>query len=131
MSAVGDLMTCGCRAQGTIQMPGEKAKPGCGLHWCSEPWVNGPDLAGRLARCSDGNGDHGEVPSSTDLAFFKYLGPGSPEAAEMCKCGYLLVAHQWNHGRVSPEPIKCKVGGFAARGPLEFDRYYCGCRGWD
>jgi hypothetical protein len=88
-----------------------------------------PNLEGRFANC--GYPGHGKMPSSTDLAFFDYRGPGSAWATLHCKCGYHLVAHKHNPDRVSPDPIKCRFGGFVERGPAEFDSYYCGCRGWD
>lgn len=85
---------------------------------------NPPDLSGRMARCSCGN----KQPSRLDLPFFEYCGPGSRESLNICTCGYAFVAH-------TPEVMErnkaLKCNNFTPRGPLEFDRQYCGCRGWD
>lgn len=118
----GQLMKCGCVSQGVMTaIKGvmlDKPIPACVVHDCSEPADAKPDLTGRTATCSG----HAPKPSSFDLAFFEFLGAGSRNATEICKCGYTKIAH--DNGRV-----KCKQ--FIARGPAEFDRYYCGCRGWD
>ena len=87
----------------------------------------------RMARCSCGR----TVPSSPDLAFFEDCGPGSKVATGSCVCGYYECAHDpaymaknvSSNRRTVVEQGKC--GGFRARGPLEDDRYYCGCWGWD
>ncbi len=93
-----------------------------------------PDLSGRQAICTCKR----TVPSSMDLAFFEYRGPGSRVAAETCKCGYARCAHDPeqmarnvpNNRKTVIELGKCK--GFEARGAYEFDAYYCGhCHGWD
>lgn len=115
-------MKCGCVAQGVLTSKGgvalDKPIPACVVHDCTEI-ADKPDLSGRMAKCCDKSQVR---PSSFDLAFFEYQGPGSRESTEMCKCGYHLVAH--TSGR-----SKCKT--FVARGPREFDRYYCGHAGWD
>lgn len=82
------------------------------------------DLAGRTAKCSCGN----MSPSSLSLPFFEYWGPGSREALNICQCGYAFVAHT---PEVMDRNKKLTCTAFVARGPREFDRYYCGCRGWD
>lgn len=88
-------------------------------------------LAGRQARCdcgklcpSDGPapGFKGEAP------FFVYRGPGSKEALDTCRCGYASVAHT-PEVRARNRALKCET--FEARGPSEFDSFYCGCRGCD
>ena len=80
-------------------------------------------------------------PSSLEqqgrLAFFEYRGPGSRYATALCKCGFSTTAHDPeamarnvpNNRLTVIERGKCE--GFQARGPHEFDSYYCGCRGWD
>ncbi len=83
-----------------------------------------PDLTGRTAKCSCGNAN----PSSTKLPFFEYCGPGSRTATDICKCGYAAVAHT-PEVMARNKALKCTT--FEARGPLQFDRQYCGCRGWD
>jgi hypothetical protein len=56
------------------------------------------------------------------LCGFEYQGEGSERAATICgHCGLHKGAHPH---------MRCEKG-FEARGPLDFDTYYCGCRGWD
>ena len=123
-----NLMKCGHSATGTDAKTGSPCCLICiGLDPRAEE-INDqpPSLSGRLARCSCGN----TQPSSISLAFFEYLGAGSREALEHCKCGYEVKVHSL------PRPLPTHLRGrlcdtFTARGPSEFDRYYCGCRGWD
>lgn len=86
-------------------------------------------LAGRTARCTCGREcpSEGPMPGFKDIAFLEYLGPGSKHAVASCSCGYAEVAHT-AEVRARNSYI-CEA--FAARGPHEFDSYYCGCRGWD
>lgn len=93
--------------------------------------VEAPDLTTRTARCHCGRIEPSSKSADGSLAFFEYRGLGSRLATEQCKCGYYEIAHKYESGRVSPEPIDCKAGGFAPHGPHEFDSYYCGCDGWD
>lgn len=84
------------------------------------------DLTGRRARCQCGH----EADSTTPgLAFLEYQGPGSKYATESCQCGYSLVAHEPVNPVTGRPGISDHV--FESRGPAEFDRFYCGCRGWD
>lgn len=69
-----------------------------------------------------------EKPSSKALPFFEFRGEGSREATEHCKCGYTLGCHDAAHPHVLKQ---CTEPTPTARGPQEFDRFYCGCRGWD
>lgn len=187
------LMKCGCVAQGTCSgrngVVFDPPVPACVIHDCIEV-CESPDLSGRVARCAYKCGS--ERTSSLDLAFFEYLGDGSPESQNRCKCGFFWIAHQprWRakikvirrwfaHERYesvekkefhAPEelksagaergadffrsmmgehhreetrvisveiisieqvqnPLKCK--SFQAIGPQKFDKYYCGCEGWN
>lgn len=100
--------------------------PACAICDCDEV-VERPDLAGREAACG---AKCPVVPSSFDLAFFEYLGPGSVKSFRVCKhCGYFEEAHtdeiRAKHKRGAP----CET--FEQHGPWEHDRYYCGCKGWD
>lgn len=93
-----------------------------------------PDLKGRSAKCHCG-----AVKPSGDVVkwAFTYTGTGSPGAAEICKCGYHFIAHTVegmagnapSNRRTVIEQGKCS--GFVARGPLEFDRFWCGCGNTD
>ena len=86
---------------------------------------NNPELAGRRARCSYCKNTE---PSSTALAFFEFCGEGSRHATEGCKCGYTVPAHT---PEVMARNNRLTCTDFTPRGPAEFDRYYCGCRGFD
>lgn len=86
------LMKCGCVSQGHRVL--EEARiPACLVHDCIEVADETPDLAGRTAQCTYLPHGHAPKPSSLDLAFFVYRGPGSPEATDKCKCGYSRTAH--------------------------------------
>lgn len=112
-----------------------------------------PELVGRLARCayyggekprgfysssSCGNGRDGtkcmcERPSSRDLAFFEFCGDGSRDAL-LCKhCGMMPTAHGDGLGPCrNPGMRKHRPGTvYEAQGDRGFDRFYCGCHGWD
>jgi len=107
----------------------DKGRPVCpicfGLHPGAEVVEDDrPSLEGRQALCVYKFGrkgqQHSPVPSSWDLPFFEYCGPGSPAAEEYCKCGY----HESAHGKCADACDK-----FEPQGPLPYDRYYCGCWG--
>ena len=96
------------------------------------------NLEGREARCGCGT----TCPSSLDLTFFEFRGDGSALALVFCTCGYHAVAHDPTAEHMARkegkstryENIMKRVGGvheFTPRGAQEFDRFYCGCRGWD
>jgi len=111
------------------------------------------DLTGRRARCayygqpparrgSYGGGNecnYGqstapkctcEQPSAKDLPFFEFCGEGSQDATHCKHCGYYEVAHHpINPLTGRPNNLKCK--GYEPRGGAQFDRFYCGCHGWD
>lgn len=123
------LMQCGDVAQaicGTAHFGLEADHPSCVVHAVSRaactPSTITPNLEGRRARCGCGS----TQPSSLSLAFFEFLGEGSPDSYRSCgNCGYYETAH-------SPDVKNRNVcKGFTPRGSQEFDRYYCGCRGWD
>jgi hypothetical protein len=126
------MMGCGHRANG-ITGTGEPCCVICyGVHAESITVVGEPDLTGRMARCSCGK----TVPSDASeyrLAFFEYRGPGSRQAVDSCKnCGYSKVAHTQEPTRTQQNVVfNGKCSGFEPRGAMEFDTYYCGCRGWD
>lgn len=82
------------------------------------------DLTKRTAKCGCGRTE----PSSKALAFFEYCGPGSRDALDICTCGYASVAHT-PEVMARNKALKCTT--FTARGPRDFDRFYCGCWGWD
>lgn len=80
-----------------------------------------PNLTGRKARCVCNCGK--EEDSSVDLAFFEYCGEGSPNA-KLCKhCHVVEKAHgvEGTTACDNYEPI----------GDIGYDKFYCGCRGWD
>jgi hypothetical protein len=139
------MMKCGCAAQGHRVMKDDSRIPACLIHDCVEPAASAPDLTDRKARCayygkstakrgSYGGGNecnYGqsesptctcEQPSSPKLPFFEYCGDGSTEAKK-CKCGYYESAHK------PDSSIRCRK--FEPHGGHEFDKFYCGCHGWD
>lgn len=120
------VMKCGCTSQSVITaikgVKLDKPIPSCFIHECTEIADIKPDLTGRMARCGCGK----KVPSSWSEAFFEFQGEGSREATLKCKCGYYEVAHN-STGRSS----NCKCRKFVPKGTHEFDRFYCGCNGWD
>lgn len=82
----------------------------------------------RLAKCLCGD----TRPSSRELAFFEDQSAGSRMATISCKiCNYHDVAHD----QPIPENARARRPfhghEFVPRGEFEFDRFYCGCRGWD
>lgn len=132
----GILMQCGCVAQGTCSSRnGEKIDPpipACVVHDCYDPAPEKPDLTGRVAECAYLPRGHADRPSSYDLAFFEYRGPGSREATQYCKCGMSRTAHD-DAGRIAPRKYAMLMrgcAGFTAKGPQN-DKHYCGCHGWD
>ena len=89
--------------------------------------ISVPDLTNRLAKCGCGS----TRPSSEweNLAFFEFMGEGSPRALTSCRnCSYHQVAHT-PEVRARNAALKC--GEFVPHGPYEFDVFYCGCRGFD
>lgn len=136
------LMKCGCVAQAVRTSEGgvtiDPPIPVCITHDCTEVAPERPSLDGRVARCSYSHDRPSRqqriaaspVPSSWDLAFFEYCGPGSREATEICKCGMAQIAHERNAGRC-PHSRRSPSGKFEAKGDQGHDRFYCGCFGWD
>lgn len=136
------LMKCGHTAQA---INSRTDKPCCVI--CSgSPEANiiddSPlDLSGRFARCSYYTGCHSQQSSSIDLAFFEYRGEGSKYAEKECHiCGYHSKDWKPNpkNGKIcynnsdKPNPYVCiNKGKQCVYGVFEFDRYYCGCHGWN
>ena len=115
-------LKCGCTASATRQPDGV---PSCPIHNCIEV-VPRPDLTDRVACC----GDCGKmVLSSFNLPFFKYMGPGSRQATEMCRCGFHRDAHT-DEVRARNPYMKCHEFNPNPDGNLT-DEHYDGCRGWD
>ncbi len=142
------MMACGCAAVVTCSARGgvtyDPPIPACFTHDCIEVAAVAPDLTGRRARCTYfGEGGFRsyecnysretgctrqkcacEMPSSDALPFFVYYGPGSHEALDRCKhCRYFESAHVGRKG------LACSH--FEPIGDVGFDRFYCGCAGWD
>ena len=124
------LMKCGhaanavCNAKGGVKY--DPPIPSCAICSCIDiapEFLDGEgSLVERKARCCT---QASERDSSLDLAFFEYRGPGSRSALLSCKnCGYYEIAHQ-------KEGHKQSCNHFEPHGSWEYDRYYCGCRGWN
>jgi hypothetical protein len=138
------MMTCGCAGQANRILKDGSRIPACIIHDCTDVAAAGPDLTGRKARCayygkstslkarySRNECNYGqdkaptctcEQPSSSKLPFFEYQGAGSTESTK-CKCGYYESAHK--------SGMNCRCREFKPQGALEFDKFYCGCQGWD
>jgi len=113
------ILSCGCVASSFIIKKDGEMAPTC-VHGVTEQ-KDSLNLDGRYALCSDCGK---KEPSSVNLPFFVYRGSGSLSSEKTCVCGYGLPAHN-----KKDFPIKCS--DFTARGPQTYDRYYCGCYGWD
>lgn len=122
------LMKCGHVANGIQSDTGD---PVCVICLGITPLAkvvddNPPALIGRTAKCGCG----AIAPSSTDLPFFDYKGPGSRSATDRCGvCPFALVVH----GETNPHTGRPGITDhtFVPHGPYEFDEYYCGHSGWD
>ena len=77
------MMGCGHAANSIRILPDGTEAPACvicfGIHEGAEMIVPTSDLTGRMARC----GSHGEVSSSTRLAFFRHQ-PDQPFDSYYC-----------------------------------------------
>jgi hypothetical protein len=85
------------------------------------------DLAARIAKCGCG-----KTRQSNDkyLNFFEYQGPGSDSAELSCgQCGMHRVVHQPINPSTGREGVTDHE--FTPRGDVGYDRFYCGCYGWD
>lgn len=132
------LMQCGHVAQGTDGNGNAVCVICFGIDAGAVLEAEKPSLEGRFAKCAyfknnQGRylrpGGHEPVPSDYGLAFFEYLGPDSEYAKTYCgKCGMHLKAHT-EEAMARNRSLKCDT--FEPIGPAEFDRYYCGCLGWD
>lgn len=112
--------------------------------------VQAPDLAGRMARCTYYNGRKARGPyssssckngrdaetctceevSSRELAFFEFCGNGSRDATLCQHCGCVESAHS---DSVCPRGLRTHAAGtrYEPQGGQPYDRFYCGCHGWD
>lgn len=127
MSTKHVLLECGCISSSLItHLGGEELKPWVPTcyHGTTKVIKEMPNLTGREARCSYGDR---VVNSDWALAFFEYHGPDSQQAEDMCGCGYARKAHTPEVQERNPK-AGCKT--FRPHGAHEFDRFYCGCRGW-
>lgn len=85
------------------------------------------DLTNRRAKCAYHHAEDDSVPSDLNLPFFEFRGEGSADSVNFCKhCGYYKIVHDPTYYR-----YKALGHEFEPCGPFEYDRYYCGCRGWD
>lgn len=129
-------LACGCSAMATTIIDGKEVLS-CPVHLCTTI-ADKPSLEGREARC----GCFKVIPSSWNLAFFEYRGPGSRFATETCRvCGMNRDIHpsQGGTGRftgVHKDEIityLCENNGKGVftPGAHQYDSYYCGHSGWD
>ena len=128
------MMKCGHTANAKRAVDQERNEwiPACAICDCTEQ-TEMPNLENRQAICC---GKDSIRPSSDHekLAFFEFRGEGSKDAVSICKnCRYALIAHDRkklaeNQGK---HHLKDVCDNFQPQGPQKYDRYYCGCRGWD
>lgn len=122
------MMKCGHAANASHQ-----GEPTCVICWpdpkAREIADDAPDLTGRTARCAYWRGGcKSQQPSSTSLAFFEYCGPGSKFAEGTCgNCGLYEEVHHSDH----PNAKRCECKKFEPQGDPGYDKYYCGCLGWE
>lgn len=102
------MMKCGCAAQGVMTARGgvkfDPPIPSCVIHDCIEI-AETPNLTGRIAKCA-------------------YKG---------CKTNSRRSTHYGAYtedGR-SEAPSSLDLPFFEHRPTEPFDRFYCGCNGWD
>jgi len=112
----------------TVDLEGRKAR--CAYHGKS---TSPRGSYGGGNECNYGQSSHKvctcEQPSSKDLPFFEFCGPGSREADELCKhCGYHKVAHEKDPRELRGTHV---CSHFEPKGDRGFDKFYCGCHGWD
>lgn len=114
---LGAVMKCGHSAQGTVEQDGKQI-PACIICLGQNPAALekdevAPDLHGRKARCDQ----WGEIPGGENHS---PLNPSKCRRGEPCMC---------------EEPSeKALAGGlpfFSHLPHATFDRYYCGCRGFE
>jgi hypothetical protein len=102
--------------------------PSCAICDCDQQTTM-PDLEERQAICCTSNSLRWSIEHDK-LAFFEYRGEGSPAATTTCKhCRYALIAHQRKEAGTLKHNGVCDT--FEPIGPYQYDKYYCGCRGWD
>ena len=82
----------------------------------------------RHARCSCGHTE----PSNPDRQFaFTDMSEGSTACNDRCaNCAYSPIAHT-DEVRNQPHNRGRICDNFTPTPGMEFDRFYCGCRGWD
>ena len=87
----------------------------------------------RFASCTYCNRQEPSDPNK--LAFFEDKSEGSDLALTTCgHCKYHRQAHEpyvKDHPEVRRPVSSAECPGFKPIGAAEFDRFYCGCRGWD
>lgn len=119
LTATKPLLSCGCAPDAVRRKLDGRQVPTC-VHGTETLMEQQPDLTGRVARCAQCGSDK---PSSPDLPFFRYRGPGSLSATKVCaKCGFHEIAHR--------PGTPCDCQDFQPHGAYETDAYYCGCMGW-
>jgi len=115
---LGALMKCGHSAQGTIERDGQRI-PACiicagsGRFGWDEPADELPNLRGRMARCEH----YGQKSEGSNF---------EPLNREKCKRGEACMCEE--------DSQKAMAGGlpfFEYLPNRPFDKYYCGCFGWE
>jgi hypothetical protein len=108
------MMACGCASQGVRTATKGVAHdpiPSCLIHDCIEVATNPPDLSARLARCTY----YGRRTSLNARHSRNECNYGQDKAA-VCTC---------------EQPSSPKLPFFESKPSEQFDKFYCGCMGWD
>jgi hypothetical protein len=122
------MMQCGHAANATTEIEGQRV-PCCAICAGSvesfTPEDREIDLSKRQSKCSYCSVTE---PSSTDLPFFEYLGPGSHHSQTTCiNCGRHKNFHSKDHWAYKEgQCIDFRPGHVR-----EYDNHYNGCRGFD
>jgi hypothetical protein len=105
------MMTCGCAGQANRILKDGSRIPACIIHDCTEVAPAGPDLTGRKARCA-----YYGKSTALKARYSRNECNYGQEKAPACTC---------------EQPSSSKLPFFEYQGALKFDKFYCGCQGWD
>jgi hypothetical protein len=146
------VMTCGHAANGYRTMPDGEILSACVICSCTTLAPDQPDLTDRMARCTyygtapsprlrnqgycptrtkEDRTCRCEKPSSNNLWFFEYRGPGGSAEKKCAVCRYYAVAHEEINPYTNRPRMKQCAHEFVPGPPDEFDQFYCSCHGDD
>lgn len=106
------MMTCGCAAQVVQVLKDGSRIPACITHDCTEIAASKPDLTSRKARCAYYGGRTAKRGSYGGGNECNY----GQDRAPICTC---------------EQPSSSQLPFFEHKAAEPFDKFYCGCHGWD